>query len=148
MRERSAPLGFMMFAVARSKLDAFNQCMADLLVIALFFCLCYCEYNKTNSHRHTTQFRFQDMQFHDDNGVIQPDTDTDVFLATLEITLFLDNQKDCVCGESSTMESTCILHGDPVIACARRYLHLWNNNYPPDTPICGTGDMFGFFLTQ
>ena len=40
--EKSVPLGFMMVAVSQSKPDALDQCMADLLVIALFFCLCYC----------------------------------------------------------------------------------------------------------
>ena len=34
------------------------------------------------------------------------------------------------------MEATGLLHGDPVPDCARRYLHLWNNNAPPNTPIC------------
>ena len=73
--------------------------MADLLVIDLLFYICSCEYNKTNSHRHTTQFRFLDIQSHGANGVIPPDTATDVFLAALSITLFLDTQKNCVCWE-------------------------------------------------
>ena len=76
------------------------------------------------------------MQFHDANGVIPPDTDADVFLAALAITLFLDTQNNCVGGESSTMEATVLLHGDPSPACVRRYLHLWNNNSPSNTPIC------------
>ena len=50
--------GFVIIAVANAKLDAFNQCMADLLVMSLLFCLCSCEYTKTNSHRRTDQFRF------------------------------------------------------------------------------------------
>ena len=87
-----------MFAVARAKPDAFNQCMADLLAISLFFCLRYCEYTKTNSQRRTTQFFFQDMQFHDANGVIPPDAAADFFLAALVITLFLYTQNNCVHG--------------------------------------------------
>ena len=70
-----------MVAVAQAKLYAFNQCMADLLVIALFFCLSSCEYTKTNSNFRTTQFRFRYMQFHDANGVIPSDATADVFLA-------------------------------------------------------------------
>ena len=50
--------------------------------------------------------------------------------------MFLDTQNNCVRGESSTMEATCLLHGDPVPDCARRYLHLRKNNAPPDTSIC------------
>ena len=34
------------------------------------------------------------------------------------------------------MEATCLLHGDPVPACSRRYLHICENNTPSDTPIC------------
>ena len=34
------------------------------------------------------------------------------------------------------MEATGLIHGDPVPACARRYLHLWKSNAPPDTHIC------------
>ena len=52
------------------------------------------------------------------------------------ITMFLNTQKNCVRRESSTMEATGLLHGYPVPACARRYLHIWRNNVPPDTPIC------------
>ena len=109
--------------------------MADLLDIALFFFLRSCEYTKTNSHRRTTQFLFQYMQFHDANGLIPPDAASNVFLAASEINLFLDTQKNCFRRESFTTDSTGLLHGDPVPACARRYLHLGNNNAPPDTTI-------------
>ena len=88
----------MILAVAQAKLDAFDKCIADLLVIALFFCLCSCKYTKTNSHRRTIQFRFQDMEFHEANGVIPPDAAANVLLADLVVTLFLDTQKKCVCG--------------------------------------------------
>ena len=125
-----------MVSVAQAKPNAVDQCMAYLLFIALFFCLRSCEYTKTNSHRRTTQFRFQDIQFLDANGVIPPDADAKVFLAASAIILFLDTQKNCVCGEFSTMEATGLLHGEPVPACARLYLHIWNNNASPNTPIC------------
>ena len=81
--EKEVPLGFVMAAVAQSKPDAFDQCMSDLLIISIFFCLHPCECTKTNSHCRTTQFRFQDMQFHDSNGVIPPDAAVYVFLAVL-----------------------------------------------------------------
>ena len=81
-----------------------------------------------------TQFSFQDMQFHDANGVILPEAAADVFLAALAINLFLDTQDSCVCWQSFAMEATGLLHWDPVPACARRYLHLWNNNAPSNTP--------------
>ena len=94
--EKAFPLVFVMVAVAQAKPDAFEQCMAYLLAIALFFFLCSCEYNNTNSHRRTTQFRFQDMQFHDTNGVIPPDAAAYVFISALVITLFLYTQNNCV----------------------------------------------------
>ena len=125
-----------MVAVAQAKLDAFRQCMVNLLIISLLFCLRSCEYTKTNSHRRTTQFRFQDMHFHDSNGVTPTDAAADVFLATLAITLFLYTRNNCVRRESSTMEATVLLHVDPVPNCARRYLHLRKHSAPPNTPIC------------
>ena len=51
------------------------------------------------------------MQFYDTNGVIPPDAAVDMFLSALVITMFLDTQKNCVRGESSTMETTGLLHG-------------------------------------
>ena len=117
--------------------------MVYLLVISLFFCLQSCEYTNANSHRSTTQFRFQDMQFHDTNGVILPDAAENVFLAALSITLFLDTQKNCARRELSTMEATYLLHGDPFPACARHYLHLRKINAPPNTPICAYYDSVG-----
>ena len=135
-REKSVPLGFWMVAVSQAKMDAFNQFMADLLVISLLFCLRSFDYTNTNYYRCTTQFRFQDMQFYGANGVIPPNAATNVFLSASTITLFLGTQKNCVCRESSTMEDTGLLHGDPFPACARRYLHHRKNNAPPDTPTC------------
>ena len=135
-REKAVPLGFVMVAVAQARLDAFNQYMADLLVITLLFCLRYCEYTKTNTHSLKAQFCFQDMQFHDTNGVILTDTAANVFLVASAINPFLNNQKNCVPGETTTMEATGLLHGEPVQFCARRYLHLHKNNDPPNTPIC------------
>ena len=117
-REKSVTLGFVMVAVSQAKLDAFDQWMTDLLVISLFLCLRSCDYTNTNSHRHTTQFRFQYMQFHEANGLILPDSAVNLFLEASAITLVLDTQNNCVRRESSTMEATGLLHGDPVPACA------------------------------
>ena len=96
--EKSVPLGFVMVAVAQSNREAFEQCMLDILVIVLFFCLRYCGYNKTNSHRRTTQLRFQDMQFHDANDVVPTEAAADVFLSALAITMSLGIKKHCVRG--------------------------------------------------
>ena len=78
-----------MFAVTHVAADAFSQCWEDLIVPALFFCLRSCEYTKTDSHYRTTQFRFRDMQFHDDDGVIPAEAPAKVFLAASAITLYL-----------------------------------------------------------
>ena len=109
-----------MFAVTHAAADAFSQCWADLIVLALFFCLRSCEYTKNNSHRRTTQFRFRDMQFHDDDGVIPAKAPAKVFLDASTVTLYIDTQKNCVRGESCTMEATGLPHGDPVPAAACR----------------------------
>ena len=100
-REQAFHLRFSVVAVAQAKPDAFDQCMADLLGIAILFCLRYCEHTKTNSHRRTTQFLFQYMQFHDANGLIPPDAASNVFLAASEINLFLDTQKIVSAGNPS-----------------------------------------------
>ena len=97
-REEAVPLVFVVMAVSQAKPDTFDQCMADLLIISLFFCLRSCEYTNTNSHRRTTKFLFQDMQLHDANGVIPPDAAANLFLAASVITLFLDTQNNCVRG--------------------------------------------------
>ena len=57
-RKKAILLDFVMVAVDQDKPDAFGQCMADLLVISLFFCIRYCDYTKTNPHHRTNQFRF------------------------------------------------------------------------------------------
>ena len=59
-----------------------------------------------------------------------------MFLEATAVTLYLDTQKNCVRGESCTMEATGLPHGDPVIAAARLYLHLRLHNAPTNTPIC------------
>ena len=114
-----------MFAAAHADADAFSQCWSDLIIIALFFCLRSCEYTKTNSHRRTTQFRFRDIQFHDDDGVIPTQAPAKVFMAATAVTLYLDTQKNCVRGESCTMEATGLPHGDPVTAAARIIIALF-----------------------
>ena len=125
-----------MFAVAHAAADAFSQCWADLIVLALFFCLRLCEYKKTNSQHRTTQFRFRDMQFHDDDSVIPAKAPAKVFIAVSAVTLYLDTQKNCVRGESCTIEATGLPHGYPVTAAARCYLHLRLHDALTNTPIC------------
>lgn len=135
-REKAIPRGLVTQAAQAADSSPLAQCMACLILIALFFCLRSCEYTKTSSHRRTVQFRYKDMQFHDAQGIIPHDAPDEVFLAAWAVTLFLDTQKNCVRGESSTMEATGIPFGCPVVASAHRYLHLRQHNAPPDIPIC------------
>ena len=79
-----------MFAITHAAADAFSQCWEDLIVLDLFFCLRLCDNTKTNSHRRTIQFRFRDMQFHDDDGVIPAKAPAKVFQAASAVTLYLD----------------------------------------------------------
>ena len=51
------------------------------------------------------------------------------------VILFLDTQKKYFRGESIFMENTCLLLGCPVVACARIFLHLRNNNVDLDMPV-------------
>ena len=107
-----------------------------MIQIGLYFCLRSCEYTKTNSHRRTTQFRLRDMQFQDTQGTIPFDAPDSHFLQALVVTLFLDTQKNSVRGESISMENTCLPLGYPVMACARRFLHLRGHDAYSNTPMC------------
>ena len=135
-REKAIPLGMVISIGASADGSPKASCTSDLIQIALFFCLRSCEYSKTSSHRRTTQFRYRDLQFHNAEGVIPGDAPDHVFLSATAVTLFLDTQKNCVRGESTSMEATGLKHGDSVKAAARRFLHLRTNNADPATPIC------------
>ena len=112
-----------------------DQCLADLVQIGLYFCLRSCEY-KTNSHRRTTQFRLRGIQFQDVHGAIPFDSPDSRFLNVLVVTLFLYTQKNSVCGESISIELTRLLLSCPMVACARSFIHLRNNDADLNTPIC------------
>ena len=135
-RENDIPLGLVISIGASASKYPKSQCTADLVQRALFFCLCSCEYTKTQSHRHTTQFRMHDVQFHGPSGVTPNNTPDEDFLDAWAVTLFLDTQKNCVRGESISMEALGLLHTDEVTAATRRYIHLRAHNAAPDTPIC------------
>ena len=135
-REKAIPLGLVISIGGQADSSPKAQCTADLIQIGLFFCLRSCEYTKSASHRRTTQFRFRDVQFHDGDGVIPRDAPDKTFLDAWAVTLFLDTQKNCVRGESTSMEATGLQHGDAVTAAARRFIHLRANGATPDTPIC------------
>ena len=76
------------------------------------------------------------MQFHNVDGVIRQEAPDHVFLATCAVTFFLDTQKNCVRGESTTMEATGLMHGCPVTAAARRFIHLRSHGADLSAPIC------------
>ena len=94
------------------------MCTAYLIHIALFFCMRSCEYTKTQSHRHTVQFRFRDIQFHNEDGSVPQYAPDKNILHARYVTLFLDTQNNCVQGESTTMEDTNLEHGNHVSASA------------------------------
>ena len=86
------------------------------------------------------------MWLNNANGVILTDAATDMFLAALSITLFLDTQKNCVCRKSSIMEATCLLHGDPippVPGATSIFVTTMHPPPPPDTPICACYSLAG-----
>ena len=135
-REKAVPLGLVVAAAKGSRKTAKGRCLGDLIQIALYFCLRSCEYTKTNSHTRTTQFRFRDMQFHDAHGIIPFDAPAVRFRRATAVTLYLDNQKNGVRGESITMELSGIPFGCAVSAAVERFLHLRENDADLDTPIC------------
>ena len=67
----------------------FAQCLADLILIALFLYRQLCKYTNTNSYRWMVQFRFKYMQFHDMEGFIPHNYPAKVFLQSWAVTLFL-----------------------------------------------------------
>ena len=64
------------------------------------------------------------MQFQDTRGTIPFDAPDSRFIQSLVVTFFLDTQKNSVRGESISIENTYLPLGCPVMACARRFLHL------------------------
>jgi len=68
-------------------------------------------------------------------AVISADDPDQTFLAANTITIFLDTQKNCVRGESPTMEFTGLEHGDMATVDAHHYIYLRSNNSLPNTPI-------------
>ena len=81
------------------------------------------------------QLFFQNMQFHDREGVIPSGAPKKVFLQNWSVTLFLDMKKNSITGESTAMEATKIGHRNPVLDGGRRFLHLRQHNAYPNTPI-------------
>ena len=101
-----------------------------------FFCLRSCEYTKIAYHQRTVQFRFKYLQFHDKHGTIPQDAPDYISLSTKAVTSFLDTHKKSFRVESSTIDTTGVLHGKPVPAATHRYLHLWAYYTPLDTLNC------------
>ena len=135
-RQNTSPLGLVVAAFRGTSYNPKDQYLADLVQIGLYFFLRSCEYTKTNSHRRTTKFSLRDIQFQDYCGAIPFNNSVFRFLNELLVTLFLDTQKKSFRGESISMENTCLLLVCPVAACARRLLHLRNNDNYLDMPIC------------
>ena len=75
------------------------------------------------------------MQFQDTWGTIPFDAPDSRFLQALVVTFFLNTQKNYVRGESISMGNTCLLLGCPVMACARRFLHLRYHGADLNTPM-------------
>ena len=78
------------------------------------------------------------MQSHlgDIHGAIIFGAPASRFLNVLVVNFSLDTQKSSFLVESISMELTCLLLGCPVVACARRFLHLRDNDADLDTTIC------------
>ena len=113
-----------------------SLCTADLIRISLFFCLHSCKFTKTQSHRRTIQFLFQDIQFYNEEVAIQQEVPDKHFLYTCAVTLFLNTQKNFVRGESTTMDATDLKHRNSVSVAARRFLHLQKNSADPESLKC------------
>ena len=110
------------------------QCTVDFIHIGLFFCLRSCEYTKTHFHRRTTQFRFQDIQFHNAAGVIPADDCDKIFLEAWATTLFLYTKKTVCTGNQPQWKqpvcNTATLSA-PQPAASSTYIPT----APPQTPL-------------
>ena len=70
-RDKATPLGiFIAVAELDNPHSQISQGTAYLIHIALFFYLRSCKYTKTPPHRRTIQFRFRNLQFNNNNGII------------------------------------------------------------------------------
>ena len=134
--QKPSPIGLLVSVARGASSSPKDWCLADLVKIGLYFFLRSCKYTKTNSHHHTTQFRLHGIQFQDGRCTIHFDAPDSRLLNALVVNLFLDTQKNSVGGESISMDNTCLQLGCPVVACARRFLHLRNNDADLNTPMC------------
>ena len=75
------------------------------------------------------------MQFHNAAGVIPGDTPDQTFLDVRVTTLLLDTQKNCVRGESTSIEATGLKNSKAVSTAAWPFIHLYSNGATPDNPI-------------
>ena len=112
------------------------HCTVNLTQIALLFCLRSCKYTKAQYHRRTVQFRFRDLQFHEENGIIPHNAPSKLFLHAQVVTLFLDTKNNCVREDYTTIKATDLEHGNTASSDACRFLQLQKNGADPDSPIC------------
>ena len=114
--------------------DPAARCTADMITLAFFFLLRPGEYTGTKSE--STPFRRCDVAlFLGPRKLNLDDTSQDVLLGASFATLEFTTQKNGVKGEVIGLGRTGHPQFCPVLAIARRILHLRRHGAPPTTPI-------------
>ena len=110
--------------------------VTDMIIVAFFFLLRPGEYTDTSS-TDTTPFTFQDVQLHigDRRLDLRLASDVELLHAATSVSLTFTTQKNGIPNEVIRLGRT----GDPflcpVMAIARRIIHLRRANAPPTTPL-------------
>ncbi|MGH7974259.1 MAG: hypothetical protein ACREBR_01940 [bacterium] len=110
--------------------------IGDLGIIAFYYLLRVGEYTrKKQGSTRTVQFRYKDVTFWKDGGIVENSSTLKILTMADAATLTIDNQKNGKRGQNIHHEA---IHGNncPVKALARRINHLNLHSSTPETLIC------------
>ena len=123
------------YRLAAESCNPADQCLADMLWVALFFLCRPGEY--TADAEESRPFRFQDTQLWLGARSLDKRTASEAeLLAATCSALVFTNQKNCVPGEVIAQGTSGSATACPTHSIARRILHLRAHNAPDDTPLC------------
>ena len=121
-----------------------DNAVGDLALISFFYLLRVGEYTRKSKkgNTRTIQFRLCDVAFKNGNSIVDRNAPASAIMAATAATLRLSNQKNGVRG---SMVHRCATGGKfcPVMAVARRYLHMRDNNADDNDIISSFWDHLG-----
>jgi hypothetical protein len=128
-------------ALALTAGDPISAATLDMLWIAFFFLLRPGEYTCPNAYAHP--FRFQDVQLWCASAAVNLATCMEqTLLQCTFVSLTFSTQKNGTHGEAIGHGRSGDAVACPVLAVARRILHLRQFNAPPTTFLCAVGPAF------